>query len=88
MPRQRYRKPRPTDERGYVVRRSVMDDATRPEYIIPVGSTDGVWDMMKRVGRFRSEGWFSLWKGMQVSRSRSRATPTHDDDRSFDFDRV
>lgn len=59
----RYRKPRPTDERGYVSRRSVMDDATRPEYIIPVGSADGVWGMIKRLGRFRSEGWLSLWKG-------------------------
>jgi mitochondrial fusion and transport protein UGO1 len=60
----KYRKPRPTDERGYITRRSVMDESTRPEYIIPVGSADGVWGMMKRLGRFRNEGWFSLWKGI------------------------
>jgi hypothetical protein len=38
-------------------------DSVRPEYIIPVGSASGVWGMMKRVGRFRGEGWFALWKG-------------------------
>ena len=52
-----------TDEQGYVVRRSVLEEGTRPEYIIPVGSADGVWGMMKRVGRFRPEGWLALWKG-------------------------
>jgi hypothetical protein len=41
----------------------VLEEGTRPEYIIPVGSADGVWGMMKRVGRFRSEGWLALWKG-------------------------
>jgi hypothetical protein len=40
-----------------------MEEGTRPEYIIPVGSASGVWDMIKRVGRFRSEGWLALWKG-------------------------
>lgn len=63
----RYRKPRPTNERGYITRRSVMDDATRPEYIIPVGSADGVWGMIKQLGRFRHEGWLSLWKGLLTS---------------------
>ena len=52
-----------TDEQGYVIRRSVLEEGTRPEYIIPVGSADGVWGMMKRVGRFRPEGWLALWKG-------------------------
>jgi len=53
------------DEQGYVIRRSVLEEGTRPEYIIPVGSADGVWGMMKRVGRFRAEGWLALWKGGQ-----------------------
>ena len=40
-----------------------MGEGTRPEYVIPVGSASGVWGMIKRVGRFRSEGWLALWKG-------------------------
>lgn len=60
----RYPAPRPTDEQGYVIRRSVLEEGTRPEYTIPVGSVDGVWNMIKRVGRFRFEGWLALWKGM------------------------
>lgn len=59
--------PKPTDEQGYVIRRSVMEEGTRPEYIIPVGSANGVWSMIKRVGRFRCEGWFALWKGALLS---------------------
>lgn len=59
--------PRPhayqTDEEGYVLRPNIMDESTRPAYLIPVGSADGVWGMMKRLGRFRGEGWPSLWKG-------------------------
>ena len=55
-----------TDEQGYVIRRSVLEEGTRPEYIIPVGSADGVWGMMKRVGRFRPEGWLALWKGTAI----------------------
>ena len=51
------------DEHGYIIRRSVLEEGTRPEYIIPVGSAGGVWEMMKRVGRHRTEGWLSLWKG-------------------------
>ncbi|TEB35109.1 mitochondrial carrier [Coprinellus micaceus] len=53
-----------TDEQGYVIRRSVLEEGTRPEYIIPVGSADGTWAMLKRVGRFRGEGWLALWKGL------------------------
>ncbi|KAF5311986.1 hypothetical protein D9619_003405 [Psilocybe cf. subviscida] len=53
-----------TDEQGYVIRKSVLEEGTRPEYIIPVGSADGVWGMMKRAGRFRAEGWLALWKGL------------------------
>ncbi|KAI0308024.1 mitochondrial carrier [Multifurca ochricompacta] len=60
----RYPLPRPADERGYVVRKNVMEESTRPDYVIPVGSADGVWAMMKRLGRFRGEGWLALWKGL------------------------
>jgi mitochondrial fusion and transport protein UGO1 len=56
--------PRPADERGYVVRKNVMEESTRPDYVIPVGSVDGVWTMMKMLGRHRSEGWLALWKGL------------------------
>jgi fusion and transport protein UGO1 len=59
----RYPVPRPADERGYVVRKNVMEESTRPDYTIPMGSADGVWDMMKKLGRFRGEGWLALWKG-------------------------
>ncbi|KAG5353459.1 hypothetical protein C0989_006616 [Termitomyces sp. Mn162] len=55
--------PWPTDEQGYVMRRSVLEEGTRPEYIIPVGSANGVWGMMKRIGSFRGEGYLALWKG-------------------------
>ena len=59
----RFPVPRPADERGYVVRRNVMEESTRPDYVIPVGSADGVWSMMKQLGQFRGEGWLALWKG-------------------------
>ncbi|THH08841.1 hypothetical protein EW146_g8861 [Bondarzewia mesenterica] len=63
----RYPARHPADERGYVMRRSVLEEGTQPEYIIPVGSADGVWGMMKRVVRFRGEGWLALWKGLLTS---------------------
>ncbi|KAI0274869.1 mitochondrial carrier domain-containing protein [Gloeopeniophorella convolvens] len=63
----RYPAPRPADERGYIVRKNVLEEGTRPSYIIPVGSADGVWAMMKKVGRFRGEGWLALWKGLLTS---------------------
>jgi fusion and transport protein UGO1 len=53
------------------VRRSVLEESTRPEYIIPVGSADGVWGMIKRVGRFKGEGWLALWKGTLFAVTRS-----------------
>ncbi|TFY53489.1 hypothetical protein EVJ58_g9426 [Rhodofomes roseus] len=56
--------PRVADERGYVVRQSVLDEAATPEYVMPLGSADGTWGMIKQLGRFRSEGWLSLWKGL------------------------
>ncbi|KAK0465246.1 mitochondrial carrier domain-containing protein [Desarmillaria tabescens] len=63
----RMRHPAQVDEHGYVIRRSVLEEGTRPEYIIPVGSANGVWGMIKRVGRFRGEGWLALWKGLLTS---------------------
>ena len=59
----RFPVPHPADERGYVVRRNVMEESTRPDYVIPVGSADGVWAMMKKLGQFRGEGCLALWKG-------------------------
>ncbi len=55
--------PRLVDERGYIVRESLLEDGTVLEYVIPVGSAAGTWGMMKRLGRFQPEGWLSLWKG-------------------------
>ncbi|KAL5535117.1 hypothetical protein ACEPAF_3211 [Sanghuangporus sanghuang] len=55
--------PRPVDDRGYIVRQSVSDSATRPDWIIPPGIISGVWDMMKQVIRWKPEGWLGLWKG-------------------------
>ncbi len=37
-----------------------MEESTRPDYV----SADGVWAMMKTLGRFRGEGWLALWKGL------------------------
>ena len=54
---------RPADEAGYIIRQSLLDEGTQPEYVIPVGSADGPWSMIKRVGRFRPEGWLALFKG-------------------------
>ena len=59
----RFPVPHPADEQGYVVRRNVMEESTRPDYVIPVGSVNGVWSMMKKLGQFRGEGWLALWKG-------------------------
>ncbi|OAX39411.1 mitochondrial carrier [Rhizopogon vinicolor AM-OR11-026] len=59
--------PKPVDDQGYIVRTSILEDGTRPEYIIPVGSMNGAWDMVKRVAAFRGEGWLSLWKGLFTS---------------------
>ncbi|TBU64737.1 mitochondrial carrier [Dichomitus squalens] len=61
------RPPRPADEGGYIIRQSLLEEGTQPEYVIPVGSADGTWAMMKRVGRFRAEGWLALWKGLLTS---------------------
>ncbi|KAF9229630.1 mitochondrial carrier [Gyrodon lividus] len=63
----KYPAPKLVDDKGYVIRTSVMEDGTRPEYIIPVGSADSSWSMVKRVATFRGEGWLSLWKGLLTS---------------------
>ncbi|KAG1871137.1 mitochondrial carrier domain-containing protein [Suillus tomentosus] len=63
----KYPAPKPVDDQGYVIRTSVLEDGTRPEYIIPVGSMNGTWDMVKRIATFRGEGWLSLWKGLLTS---------------------
>ncbi|KAG9104624.1 hypothetical protein FRC06_000770 [Ceratobasidium sp. 370] len=60
-------RPKPADEEGYVLRRSLADKATRPQFVIPIGPSEGVWGMMKRVGRWQTEGWLSLWKGQLTS---------------------
>jgi len=52
------------DEEGYVVRRSVMEEETRPEYVMPVTNLNGVWSMIKKIARWRNEGWLALWKGL------------------------
>ncbi|OSD05896.1 mitochondrial carrier [Trametes coccinea BRFM310] len=55
---------RAADEQGYIIRQSVLEEGTQPDYVIPVGSADGTWGMMKKVAGFRTEGWLALWKGL------------------------
>ncbi|KAN0100881.1 Mitochondrial carrier domain containing protein [Tylopilus felleus] len=59
--------PKLVDDRGYMIRTSVMEDGTRPEYIIPVGTASTSWGMIKRLINFPGEGWLSLWKGLLTS---------------------
>lgn len=59
---------RPTDEKGYIVRQSVTDEALIPHYVIPAGSASGASGMMSRLRNFESEGWLSMWKGECLSR--------------------
>ncbi|CAD6573204.1 MAG: hypothetical protein CYPHOPRED_005092 [Cyphobasidiales sp. Tagirdzhanova-0007] len=54
---------RDRDASGYIIRRSIFEQSTKPEWILPFTVTGGVWDMMKAIGRWKSEGWLSLWKG-------------------------
>lgn len=51
------------DSSGYIIRRSIFESATKPEWILPFTVTGGVWEMMKAIGRWKGEGWWSLWKG-------------------------
>ncbi|GAA5923921.1 mitofusin complex protein UGO1 [Sporobolomyces koalae] len=50
--------PRPVDPAGYL-----SDTAARPEWVMPIVVQGGVWDMIKAIGRWKGEGWKSLWKG-------------------------
>ncbi|KAG9314630.1 mitochondrial carrier domain-containing protein [Chiua virens] len=59
--------PKLVDDRGYMIRTSVMEDGTRPEYIIPIGSARTCWGMIQRLVGFHGEGWLSLWKGLLTS---------------------
>ncbi|KAI6133316.1 mitochondrial carrier [Pisolithus croceorrhizus] len=63
-PTHKYPAPKLVDDDGYVVRTSVMEEGTRPEYIIPVGTAKSTWAMVTRLVSFRGEGWFSPWKGL------------------------
>lgn len=67
-------RPLPTDKEGYVMRNSVNDEITRLDYVIPIGPTDGVWSMIKRVREFRTEGWPALWKGTLYTSARDEGT--------------
>ncbi|GJJ08815.1 hypothetical protein Clacol_003034 [Clathrus columnatus] len=58
---------RHVDEKGYIVRKSVLEESTRPEYVIPLTNTNGIWSMIKKIARYRNEGWLSLWKGLLTS---------------------
>ncbi len=64
-----YETPRraPTDEEGYLLRQGIYDDGMRPDYVIPVGPTDGVWAMVKRVRAWKTEGLKGLWKGVKAT---------------------
>ncbi|KAM0751543.1 mitochondrial carrier [Meredithblackwellia eburnea MCA 4105] len=57
--------PRPVSPSGYLTRTGVSDEAfgTKPEWTMPIVVQGGVWDMIKTVGRWKGEGWASLWKG-------------------------
>ncbi|GAA5863945.1 hypothetical protein JCM8547_005289 [Rhodosporidiobolus lusitaniae] len=61
--------PRPTSPSGYLQRSGVGDEAlgTKPEWVMPIVVQGGVWDMIKAVGRWKGEGWASLWKGQLTS---------------------
>ncbi|KAN0061808.1 hypothetical protein ACQY0O_005801 [Thecaphora frezii] len=60
------RRRKQVDSGGYVMRRSIHDDGTRPEFVMPVVVRGGVWEMIKAVGRGK-EGWLGLWKGSLTS---------------------
>ncbi|PWN92530.1 mitochondrial carrier [Acaromyces ingoldii] len=64
-----------TDAAGYVVRRSIHEDGTRPEFVMPVVVRGGVWEMIKAVGRGK-EGWLGLWKGSLTTFVLEMATST------------
>jgi len=59
--------PRPTDDRGYVIRQNLSDSSTRADYVIPLGTAHGVWAMIKQITRWKPEGWLGLWKGLATT---------------------
>jgi fusion and transport protein UGO1 len=72
----------PTDAYGYVLRQSVNDESTRPDYVMAVGRSDGVWTMIRRIREFKPEGWPALWKCLSFIQR--RASPnTHPAPRSY-----
>jgi fusion and transport protein UGO1 len=44
-------------------RKDAEVQGTSLTYVIPIDPQVGVWGMMKRIGRWRTEGWSSLFKG-------------------------
>ncbi|GAA5954948.1 hypothetical protein JCM3765_007820 [Sporobolomyces pararoseus] len=54
--------PRPTDLSGYLPK-----PLTRPEWVMPIVVQGGVWEMIKSITRWKSEGFKSLWKGQLTS---------------------
>ena len=40
-----------------------VPDADSDDHIIPLGKSEGVWGMIRRISGARQEGWLSLWKG-------------------------
>ncbi|KAL4068322.1 mitochondrial carrier domain-containing protein [Scleroderma yunnanense] len=60
----KYPAPKLVDDTGYVIRTSVVEDGTRPEYIIPVGCARSTWTMLNRLVSFQGEGWLAPWKGL------------------------
>ncbi|KAI5480990.1 mitochondrial carrier protein [Pseudohyphozyma bogoriensis] len=69
---------RPVSPSGYLMRSGVSDEAlgTKPEWIMPVVVQGGVWDMMKTLGRWKGEGWSSLWKAQFTTWLLDAATNT------------
>ncbi|EGO28440.1 hypothetical protein SERLADRAFT_458839 [Serpula lacrymans var. lacrymans S7.9] len=63
----KFHPPRMVDDNGYIMRTSVFEEGTRPEYVITLGNADGTWGMIKRIATFRGEGWLALWKGLLTS---------------------
>ncbi|GAA5976750.1 hypothetical protein JCM5350_007236 [Sporobolomyces pararoseus] len=52
--------PKPTDPSGYL-------PVSRPEWVMPIVVQGGVWEMIKSLTRWKSEGFKSLWKGQFTS---------------------
>ncbi|KAF8940832.1 hypothetical protein BGZ58_004521 [Dissophora ornata] len=51
---------------GYVFRRSVYDEETRPAYQLPPVE-GGVWKAVTDLAKHPTEGWMSLWKGQYTN---------------------